>query len=165
MKSSKKSPREQNAAQCKKMRFMTTVTGAFENGKTTLLILRFDDAGTPPETKEAYLKNLIARAKTRGCVKYVIAREYGETGNLDAFHIYTDLDTAAGEAVCRRWNLGSYEVQAVEDVFATALFSRIWEQTTTPKNRFLFSPCAGIWEKARARAEQQGRHLPNEQTV
>ena len=154
--SSKKSPRDQNAAQCKKMRFLTTVTGAFENGKTTLLILSFDDARTPPETKEAHLKNLIARAKTRGCVKYVIAREYGETGNLDAFHIYTDLDTAAGEAVCRRWKLGTFEVQAVEDVFTTAFFSQIWGQNTTPKNRFLFSPCAGIWTKARAQAELQG---------
>lgn len=156
MTSSKKSPREQTAAQCKKMRFLTTVTGAFENGKTTLLILRFDDAKTPPETKETHLKNLVARAKNRGCIKYVIAREYGETGNLDAFHIYTDLDTAAGEDVCQRWDLGSYEVQAVEDVFATAFFSRILGQNTTPKNRFLFSPCAGIWTKAKAQAELQG---------
>lgn len=154
--SSKKSPRDQTAAQCKKMRFLTTVTGAFENGRTTLLILHFDDEKTPPKTKESCMKNLIARAKTRGCVKYVIAREYGDSGNLEAFHIYTDLDAAAAEEVCRRWDLGSHEVQAVEDVFATAYFSRIWGQNTTPKNRFLFSPCAGIWTKARAQAELQG---------
>ncbi len=157
MNNNQKSPREQAAIQCKKMRFLTTVTGAFgDPGRATLLILRCDNEKTPPDMKEAQMKNLIARAKNRGCDRYVIAREYGESGDLIAFHIYTDLDAEDGKDVCRRWDLGSHEVQQLEDVFASAYMSRIWEQNTIPKNRFLFSPCAGIWKKARAHAELQG---------
>ena len=155
MKNNQKSPQEQAAAQCKKMRFITTVTGAFGDQNATLLILRFSDDKTLPETKETRMRALIARAKKRGCVRYVIARAYGDTGELNAFYIYTDLDVAEGEDVCRRWDLGSYEVQNVEDVFASAFQSRIWEQSTIPKNRFLFSPCAGIWGKVKAQAEQK----------
>lgn len=155
MKNNQKSPQEQAAAQCKKMRFITTVTGAFGDQNATLLILRFSDDKTLSGTKETRMRALIARAKKRGCERYVIARAYGDTGELNAFYIYTDLDVAEGEDVCRRWDLGSYEVQNVDDVFASAFQSRIWEQNTIPKNRFLFSPCVGIWSKVKAQAEQK----------
>ena len=149
MKSNRQKTKDRVAESAKKLRLIATLTGAFD--RATLLTLGIDDKGAKPVTKENRMRALIVRAKNRGCSKYVIARQYAANGELAAFRIFTDMDMATAEEVCRRWDLGPYEVSSVDtqkiDLYEIGLFSA----NSIPKHRFLFSPSEGIWDTPETR--------------
>lgn len=151
MKSDRTRAKERAAANAKKMRLVATLTGTFD--RATLLTLGFGDETIAPGTKEAKMRALIIRAKNRGCEKYIVAREYAKNGDLAAFRIFVDLDPEAGEDICKRWDLGPYDVRSVSTQDIELYQSGLFAANEIPKHRFLFVPSSGIWDKPKARAE------------